>query len=153
MSDKKTTTPTRNEITELFRGNVSFDDNHILQEQPLIDIFTNSILPSHISFDTAVEVGEIMRDTFGGYSEAVGEATVDYVGANSAIETLEAETNFAGVKMGVFYSKPMNESPTEEDYAASLGFGMSPMKPQVIEKEIRGALGKRFAELCADDEE
>ena len=122
-------------------GKVTFGETFELNQGPIVEVYEEN-LPSNITMDIARDLNQYNQNFFHAHSEEAGTALSTLLKETPAIETIEAVTNCAGTKFGLFYSKPMNEDPTEEDFAASLGFGINVPMPQSIEKELRGKLAK-----------
>lgn len=149
---KTTKVLTMAELTTQLTGQVSFDENHQVVKQPIVDVFEKN-LPNEWTLKEVTDFTDYTKNFMGAYGDVGGVALAELVKANESIEALEAVVDCGGVSFGNFFSRPMNEEPTEEDYAASFGFGIAMPKPASLEKEIRPALGKLFLDDDEDESE
>lgn len=147
---KTTEVLSMDELTNRLTGKVSFNDNHQVEEKPIIDVFEEG-LPNEWTMKEVTDFTDYTKHFMGAYGKVGGEALANHVKDNENIEALEAVVNCGGVQFGNFFSRPMNEEPTEEDFAAAFGFGIAMPKPASLEKDVRPSLGKLFFD--EDDEE
>tara|TARA_Y100001956_G_scaffold9851_1_gene8637 strand:- start:1642 stop:2100 length:459 start_codon:yes stop_codon:yes gene_type:complete len=141
-----------NELADLMRGKVKFDENHQIEKEPVVKVFEDN-LPNDWTMTDVTTFTDYTKNFMGAYGEVGGTALAELVKANENIEAIEAVVDCGGVSFGNFFSRPMNEDPTEEDFAASFGFGIALPKPTELESKIRPALGKIFLNDDEDEDE
>lgn len=137
------------ELAKRLTGNVAFNETHQLVKEPIVEIFEKG-LPNEWTMKEVTDFTDYTKNFMGAFGEVGGAALANHVKQHEDIETLEAVVDCGGVQFGNFFSRPMNEEPTEEDYAAAFGFGIAMPKPASLEKEVRPSLGKLFFD---EDEE
>lgn len=147
---KKNEVLSMSELANRLTGQVKFDDTHQVVKAPIIEVFEKG-LPNEWTMKEVNDFTDYTKNFMGAFGQVGGTALAEHVKQHEDIETLEAVVDCGGVQFGNFFSRPMNEEPTEEDFAAAFGFGIAMPKPASLEKEVRPSLGKLFFD--EEDEE
>lgn len=136
-------------IEEALHGKIAFNEDLTPVQEPILKVWEDN-LPEGLNVDLITKLTNYRKTFSGGFTAASGNAIVDEVQKNDAIESLSLVFNTPDVDFETHYTKPQNENPTQKDHEAAWGFGYGVAKSAAIEKTHRKALAARF--LIEDEE-
>ncbi|QXO09705.1 hypothetical protein pEaSNUABM11_00281 [Erwinia phage pEa_SNUABM_11] len=89
------------------------------------------------------------------FLEAYGTVLTPLVGehvrANADVAQMDLTTEVGNSKFSVVFARPTGETPSEKEWASSVGFGYATPKAKSLEGKVRKDFGKSFFET--EDEE
>lgn len=108
-----------------------------------------------LTYQVTPENMDSFRKHDANFLEAYGTVVAPVMGArarnNTDVAQLDLTVNVGNADFSAVFARPTGETPTEKEFASSIGFGYSTPKAKSLEGKIRKDFGKSFFET--EDEE
>lgn len=145
---------------------IKVDDHNVLDQEPIKAIYADVtptlsiVIPedhkgSKLDYKLTVDDLDGINKFNSNFLEVYGKSASAKIGElvrdNKDIAALDLTVSCGTTEFSTVFARPTAEEPTEKEWAASIGFGMSHPKSKALEGKIRKEFGKSFFE--EEDEE
>ncbi|ANZ50422.1 hypothetical protein PHOBOS_232 [Erwinia phage vB_EamM_Phobos] len=140
-------------IEKLF-GTFELNSDNKLEQAPIVQVYETALgedeRVKHITMEDVKNLGEFNKDFLGAFGAVGSEFILNQAKADDDLGAMDLTADIGGNLFSVTFSRPTGDSPTENDWASSIGLGLGIPKPTSFESQLRDKVRDAF---FSDDED